>query len=608
MEFLSRLQKFLMDKNWEMLLKGFRKGVEKLVELIKPGHSKKRKRPLKEEKIQAWERFSIKLESVCQNNPSSGVMFSFVEGSFVTALRNGEWILLDEVNLAPPETLQRIIGVLEGENGALCLAERGDVDYISRHPNFRIFACMNPPTDFGKRDLPFSLRSRFTEYFVDDVLEDDDLSLFISQFLSSGHKDQQLVNKIVCFYKASKKESEERLLDGANQKPQYSLRSLYRALEYTRKAEIEFGFQKALYDGFSMFFLTLLDGPSTEIMRQKILSILLGGRMPPDDRHLTFKSDGGYILTKSVKEHLGNLNCAVLIKRYPVLLQGPTSSGKTSLVQYLAAITGHEFVRINNHEHTDLQEYLGSYITDASGKLVFNEGVLVKAVRNGHWIVLDELNLAPSDVLEALNRLLDDNRELFVTELQVTIKAHPDFMLFATQNPPTLYGGRKMLSRAFRNRFVEIHVGEIPDDEMSTIVAKRCEIPDSYAKKMVEVMKDLQLHRQSSGDCRVYAGKHGFITPRDLFRWADRYKRFGNSYEDLAKDGYYLLAERLRDEVEKSLVQEVLEKHLRVKLNVKNLYDQVWPVLLVFPALFSVVLPSTSHMLHSFWSSDLIFE
>ena len=33
-------------------------------------------------------------------------------------------------------------------------------------------------------------------------------------------------------------------------------------------------------------------------------------------------------------------------------------------------------------------------------------GVLVDAMRKGHWIILDELNLAPSDVLEALNRVL----------------------------------------------------------------------------------------------------------------------------------------------------------------------------------------------------------
>ena len=272
-----------------------------------------------------------------------------------------------------------------------------------------------------------------------------------------------------------------------------------------------------------------------------------------------------------------NLARAVLIKRYPVLLQGPTSSGKTSLVQYLvqylAAITSHEFVWINNHEHTDVQEYLGSYVTDASGKLVFHEGVLVKGVWNGYLIVLDKLNLASSDMLEALNQLLDDNRELFVPELRETMPAQLDFMPFSTLNPPTLYGGHKMLSRAFRNRFVESHVDEIPEDELSTILNNWCKISESYVKIMVEVMKELKLHRQSS---EVFAGKHGFITLIDLFWWADHFRTFGNSNEDLARDGYYLLAETLKDEGEKKVVQAVLAKHLQVKLLKDNLYHQVW--------------------------------
>ena len=71
-------------------------------------------------------------------------------------------------------------------------------------------------------------------------------------------------------------------------------------------------------------------------------------------------------------------------------------------------------------------------------------GVLVEAMRQGYWIILDELNLAPSEVLEALNRVLDDNRELFIAETQTTVKANHNFRLFATQNPPGLYGGRKV--------------------------------------------------------------------------------------------------------------------------------------------------------------------
>jgi len=73
-------------------------------------------------------------------------------------------------------------------------------------------------------------------------------------------------------------------------------------------------------------------------------------------------------------------------------------------------------------------------------------GVLVEAMRHGYWIILDELNLAPSDVLEALNRVLDDNRELYIPETQTTVKADQKFRLFATQNPPGLYGGRKVSS------------------------------------------------------------------------------------------------------------------------------------------------------------------
>ena len=49
-------------------------------------------------------------------------------------------------------------------------------------------------------------------------------------------------------------------------------------------------------------------------------------------------------------------------------------------------------------------------------------------------------------------------------------------MLFATQHPPGVYGGRKVLSRAFRNRFLELHVGDIPDEELVTILQQRCQV------------------------------------------------------------------------------------------------------------------------------------
>ena len=51
-----------------------------------------------------------------------------------------------------------------------------------------------------------------------------------------------------------------------------------------------------------------------------------------------------------------------------------------------------------------LQEYMGSYVMTAAGKLEFCEGPLLTAMRRGQWLIADELNLAPSEILEAFNR------------------------------------------------------------------------------------------------------------------------------------------------------------------------------------------------------------
>lgn len=267
-----------------------------------------------------------------------------------------------------------------------------------------------------------------------------------------------------------------------------------------------------------------------------------------------------FVITPTVSANLKNLARAVLLRKYPILLQGPTSSGKTSLVTHLANSTGHKCIRINNHEHTDIQEYLGTYISDAEGRLVFHEGPLVSALRNGHWIILDELNLAPTEVLEALNRLLDDNRELFVPELQEVVKPHDHFMLFATQNPPGIYAGRKILSRAFRSRFLELHIDDIPDTELHVILEQRCKIAPSHARKMTEVMRELQRRRLASN---MFAGRHGFITPRDLFRWANRP---AVGFDDLAINGFIVLGERLRIEEDRLILIEVLQRSLKRKV------------------------------------------
>jgi midasin len=108
-----------------------------------------------------------------------------------------------------------------------------------------------------------------------------------------------------------------------------------------------------------------------------------------------------------------------------------------------------------------------------------------------------------------------------------------------------------MLSRALRSRFLQIMIPDLPSNELITVLEQRCAIPASHAGKLVSVMSELRILR-SRGN--VFAGCHGLITPRDLFRWASRQ---GSSYEELSMHGYSLLAERLRTQDERKQVLQV---------------------------------------------------
>ncbi|KXZ56433.1 hypothetical protein GPECTOR_1g386 [Gonium pectorale] len=353
--------------------------------------------PLSEALRHEWRVFSADLAAAerAAAVAEGGFAFAFVEGVLVKALRHGWWLLLDEINLAPAEVLERLAGLLEtgggaaaggsGASGSVVLLERGDTVAVPRHPNFRLVAAMNPATDAGKHELPAALRNRFTEMWVPEPAGREDLAALVAAYLA-GVGPSPPVDAAVDFYLAAKTEAEARLVDGAGQKPAYNLRTLARALDYARAATPSYGLQRALYDGAAMAFLTQLAPSSAPRMEALIAKHLLPGvknvrsllRAPPEpagSTHVLFEAfwlergplelpgggreeDGSgrrFVMTPSVRGHLTNLARAVLIRKHPILLQGPTSAGKTSLVAYLAAQTGHTFLRINNHEHTDLQ-------------------------------------------------------------------------------------------------------------------------------------------------------------------------------------------------------------------------------------------------------------
>ena len=97
-------------------------------------------------------RGKIKTRQEMVKRTDLATVITSIEGTLTEAVKNGDWILLDDLNMAPAYVLECLSQLLEGE-GSITLYEAGDYKSIPRHKDFRLFACMNPATDTAKTDL-----------------------------------------------------------------------------------------------------------------------------------------------------------------------------------------------------------------------------------------------------------------------------------------------------------------------------------------------------------------------------------------------------------------------------------------------------------------------
>lgn len=72
-----------------------------------------------------------------------------------------------------------------------------DAEPIVRHEQFRMFACMNPANDVGKKDLPAGIRNRFTEIFVSELQDVPDLKTLVISYLEMFSPPGPLIDGIV---------------------------------------------------------------------------------------------------------------------------------------------------------------------------------------------------------------------------------------------------------------------------------------------------------------------------------------------------------------------------------------------------------------------------
>ena len=169
----------------------------------------------------------------------------------------------------------------------------------------------------------------------------------------------------------------------------------------------------------------------------------------------------------------------------PLLLKGPTGSGKSRFIEFMANELNKKLITVSCHEETSATDLIGRFIIKGA-ETVWIDGPLSIAVKNGHILYLDEVAEARPDVIVAIHSWTDHRRELFIDKLGETIKAHPDFLLVASFNPG-YQKGFKELKPSTRQRFVALSF-DYPNQKAETeILTNETGISAEIAQKLVTI-------------------------------------------------------------------------------------------------------------------------
>lgn len=153
-------------------------------------------------------------------------------------------------------------------------------------------------------------------------------------------------------------------------------------------------------------------------------------------------------LTRTGWTALRLLEAALALDR-PVYVKGPPGSGKSALVRTLARLRQTPLVELSFTGETSKHDLLVSRRL-RTGETQWTVQAFLEAVLKGYLVLVNDYNLAYSDVHSLLNSLFDKGRRVTLPDGR-TVTAHPGFRLVATGQPEG--PGVKPLNEGVENRF-----------------------------------------------------------------------------------------------------------------------------------------------------------
>ena len=259
-----------------------------------------------------------------------------------------------------------------------------------------------------------------------------------------------------------------------------------------------------------------------------------------------------------------------LLMNKPIYLHGHTGSGKTTLIEQIAARLNWPVVRLNLHGEITQMDLLGREVLRNKGGTTVSEyvdGPVPQAMAGPNILLLDEVDYIRANVSYALQRALEGKGLMLTEDGGRIITPHPQFRFVGTGNTQMkgdeygMYREARIQSSAFINRWSNwVHVDYMTKSARRKLI--KAKVPGFAEELLDKTVQYTVEHLKAFTSAEIIQP----LSPRDYLETAECQVCF--TVMGLSQD------EAMKEAIQATIIDAAVPQDAQVlKGIIKNVYD-----------------------------------